>query len=89
MTGANPNTGWLMGYVVLDNKGYIKTGPDLSSEELSGVRWPLTRRPYLLETSLPGIFAAGMFAEAVSNASHRLSCEGSIAISFVHQLLKE
>ncbi len=59
MTGANPNTAWLNGCVVLDNKGFIKTGPDLSSEELSGAHWPLSRRPYLLETSLPGVFAAG------------------------------
>jgi thioredoxin reductase (NADPH) len=44
---------------VLDDKGFIKTGSDLSSEELNGARWPLARRPYLLETSLPGIFAAG------------------------------
>ena len=75
MTGANPNTAWLNGCVVLDNKGFIKTGPDLSSEELSGARWPLSRRPYLLETSLPGVFAAGMFAQAMSNALHRLSAK--------------
>jgi len=59
MTGAHPNTGWLNGCVVLDNKGFIKTGPDLSSEELTGAQWPLTRRPYLLESSVPGVFAAG------------------------------
>ena len=56
MTGANPNTAWLNGCVVLDNKGFIKTGPDLSSEELSGAHWPLSRRTYLLETNLPGVF---------------------------------
>src|SRR5438874_7192254 len=59
MTGADPNTSWLSGCVVLDNKGFIKTGPDLSPEELTGAHWPLSRRPYLLETSLPGVFAAG------------------------------
>lgn len=45
--------------VVLDSKGFIKTGPDLSPEELVGAHWPLTRRPYLLETRLPEVLAAG------------------------------
>jgi hypothetical protein len=59
MTGADPNTDWLNRCLVLDNKGLIKTGPDLSSEDLMEAHWPLGRRPYLLETSLPGVFAAG------------------------------
>src|SRR5882724_4931379 len=89
MTGANPNTAWLNGCVVLDNKGFIKTGPDLSSEELSGAHWPVSRRPYLLETSLPGVFAAGdVRAGNVKRVASSVG-EGSIAISFVHQLLRE
>jgi thioredoxin reductase (NADPH) len=59
MTGAEPNSGWLNRCVVLDGKGFIKTGPELSQKELIEARWPLTHRPYLLETSLPGVFAAG------------------------------
>ena len=89
MTGANPNTGWLKGCVVLDNKGFIKTGSDLSSEELTGARWPLARRPYLLETSLPGIFAAGDVRGGNVKRVASAVGEGSIAISFVHQLLRE
>jgi thioredoxin reductase (NADPH) len=89
MTGANPNTGWLNGCVVLDKKGFIKTGPDLSSEDLTVARWPLARRPYLLETSRPGIFAAGDVRGGNVKRVASAVGEGSIAISFVHQLLRE
>src|SRR5713101_542776 len=59
MTGAVPNTAWLGGCVLLDAKGFIKTGTDLSRDDLMTAHWPLTRSPYLLETSLPGVFAVG------------------------------
>lgn len=89
MTGADPNTEWLNRCVVLDNNGFIKTGPDLSSEDLMEAHWPLSRRPYLLETSLPGVFAAGdVRAGNVKRVASAVG-EGSIAISFVHQVLKE
>jgi thioredoxin reductase (NADPH) len=89
MTGAEPNTCWLNRCVTLDGKGFIKTGPELSQEELIEARWPLTRRPYLLETSLPGVFAAGdVRAGNVKRVASAVG-EGSIAISFVHQVLKE
>jgi thioredoxin reductase (NADPH) len=89
MTGADPNTDWLDGCVALDNKGFIKTGPDLSPEELNDAHWPLSRRPYLLETSVPGIFAAGdVRAGNVKRVASAVG-EGSITISFVHQLLRE
>ena len=59
MTGADPNTSWLDGCIALDDKGFIKTGPELLPENLTAPAWSLTRQLYLLETSLPGVFAGG------------------------------
>ena len=89
MTGARPNTLWLDGCVVLDTKGFIKTGPVLSPEDLSAAHWPLARRPYLLETSLPGAFAVGDVRGGSIKRVASAVGEGSIAISFVHQVLQE
>lgn len=89
MTGAVPNTAWLEGCLVLDAKGFIKTGFDLSGEELSAAKWPFGRRPYLLETSLPGVFAAGDVRGGNVKRVASAVGEGSIAIPFVHQLLRE
>jgi thioredoxin reductase (NADPH) len=88
MTGANPNTGWLDGCMTLDSKGFIKTGPDLSAENLSAAHWPLARPPYLLETSLPGIFAVGDVRGGSIKRVASAVGEGSIAISLVHQVLQ-
>src|SRR5437879_8154458 len=59
MTGAEPSTKWLAGCLALDAKGFIKTGPALTADELVAANWPLRRGPHLLETSLPGVFAVG------------------------------
>jgi thioredoxin reductase (NADPH) len=89
MTGALPATGWLAGCVALDAKGFIKTGPDLSDEDLAGANWPLARPPHLLETSLPGVFAVGdVRAGNVKRVASAVG-EGSIGVSFVHQVLSE
>jgi thioredoxin reductase (NADPH) len=89
MTGAVPNTAWLNGCVALDDKGFIKTGPDLSAEDLAAFRWPLTRQPYLLETSRPGVFAVGdVRARNVKRVASAVG-EGSIAVSFVHEMLQK
>ena len=89
MTGADPNTRWLDGGVSLDAKGFIKTGPDLSPEDLSAARWPLARPPYLHESSLPGVFAIGdVRAGSIKRVASAVG-EGSIAISFVHKVLQE
>ena len=88
MTGATPNTRWLDGCVALDEKGFVRTGPDLSSEDLAAARWPLPRPPFLLETNRPGIFAVGdVRAGNVKRVASAVG-EGSIAIAFVHQVLR-
>ena len=89
MTGADPNTNWLDGCVMLDNKGFIKTGIDLSSDNLSAGGWPLTRQPYLLETSLPNVFAVGDVRGGSIKRVASAVGEGSIAISFVHKALQD
>lgn len=89
MTGATPNTGWLDNCVALDDKGFIKTGPEILPEDLSAHHWPLSRSPYLLETSLPGVFAVG---DARANNVKRVASavgEGSISIHLVHRVLAE
>jgi thioredoxin reductase (NADPH) len=89
MTGAEPSTGWLNGCVALDAKGFIKTGPDLTSEDLAAAQWPLERSPYLLETSRPGVFAVGDVRCGNIKRVASAVGEGSIAISFVHRVLAE
>jgi thioredoxin reductase (NADPH) len=89
MTGAVPNTRWLDGCVVLDENGFVKTGPDLSPEELAKAKWPLARRPYLLETSRPGIFAVGDVCGGNVKRVASAVGEGSIAVAFVHQVFRQ
>ena len=89
MAGAVPNTVWLKGCVTLDATGFIKTGPDLSPEELAAAKWPLARPPHLLETSLPGVFAVGDVRCGNIKRVASAVGEGSIAVSFVHQVLRE
>jgi thioredoxin reductase (NADPH) len=89
MTGADPNTSWLDGCIALDSKGFINTGPDLLPENLSAAGWPLTRQPYLLETSLPGVFAVGDVRDGSIKRVASAVGEGSAAISFVHKVLEE
>jgi thioredoxin reductase (NADPH) len=89
MTGAVPNTAWLGGCVALDARGFVKTGPDLSHDDLAAARWPRARSPHLLETSLPGVFAVGdVRAGNIKRVASAVG-EGSIAIAFVHRALTE
>jgi len=89
MTGADPNTSWLNDCLMLDAKGFIKTGSDLSPEKLRAVGWSLKREPYLLETSLPGIFAAGDVRGGSIKRVAAAVGEGSTVISFVHKIIQE
>jgi thioredoxin reductase (NADPH) len=88
MTGADPHTGWLEGCVSFDDKKFVKTGLDLLPEDLAG-KWPLSRRPYLMETSIPGVFCVG---DARSTSVKRVASavgEGSICVQMVHRALQE
>jgi thioredoxin reductase (NADPH) len=89
MTGAEPSTRWLDGCLALDARGFIKTGPDISSVELAAASWPLARPPHLLETSLPGVFAVGDVRGGNVKRVASAVGEGAIAVAFVHQVLAE
>jgi thioredoxin reductase (NADPH) len=89
MTGADPATGWLEGCLALDAKGFIRTGPDLTPDDLTSAKWPLGRPPHLLETSLPGVFAVGDVRGGNIKRVASAVGEGSIAIAFVHRALQE
>jgi thioredoxin reductase (NADPH) len=89
MTGAAPSTAWLANCVVCDDQGFIKTGADLTADDLAAARWPLARAPHTLETSLPGIFAVG---DVRSGSMKRVASavgEGSAAVALVHRALRE
>jgi thioredoxin reductase (NADPH) len=83
--GAEPKTDWLPPELARDNKGFVLAGPDLKTR--STIKWPLEREPYLLETSVPGVFVAGdVRYNSVKRCASAVG-EGSIAIQFVHQYL--
>jgi len=89
MTGAEPSTVWLAGCLAVDEKGFIKTGADLSTADLDASEWPLARAPQTLETSLPGIFAVG---DVRSGSMKRVASavgEGAAAVALVHRAIRE
>ena len=89
MTGADPNTTWLKGCVVLDEKSFVKTGADLEADELAEGRWPLSRRPHLMETSIPGVFAVGdVRSSSVKRVASAVG-EGSICVQLIHKALQD
>lgn len=90
MIGAVPNTAWLQGCLALDDKGFILAGPDLASNEESAGSWPLLARPpFPLETSRPGIFAAGdVRSQSVKRVASAVG-EGSVCVGYLHRVLDE
>jgi thioredoxin reductase (NADPH) len=80
--GASPRTDWLEGVVARDERGFILAGPDVSD-----AGWPLRRDPYLLETSVPGVFVAGdVRARSIKRVASAVG-EGSMAVSLIHEYL--
>jgi thioredoxin reductase (NADPH) len=82
--GATPHTDWLEGVVTRDEHGFILAGPDVH-----GAAWPLSREPFLLETSVPGVFVAGdVRARSIKRVASAVG-EGAMAVSLIHQYLVE
>jgi thioredoxin reductase (NADPH) len=88
--GAEANTGWLKGTIALDERGFVPTGRALDHSALDSQAWDgLSREPFMLESSQPGIFAVG---DVRSGSVKRVASavgEGSMAVRFVHQYLAE
>ncbi len=89
LIGAAPHTDWLEGVVERDERGFILSGPDLSKHGERPKGWKLDRDPYLLETSVPGVFVAGDVRHGSIKRCASAVGEGSIAVQFVHQYLRE
>jgi thioredoxin reductase (NADPH) len=89
LIGAAPHTDWLEGVVERDERGFILAGPDLSKRGERPKGWKLDRDPYLLETSVPGVFVAGDVRHGSIKRCASAVGEGSIAVQFVHQYLRE
>ncbi len=87
--GAVPCTEWLTGVVRRDKNGFVLTGPQLLEGDKGRGEWPLARAPYLLESSVPGVFVVGdVRAQSIKRVASAVG-EGSIAVQFVHQYLSE
>ena len=80
----SPRTDWLEGVVARDERGFILAGADAKA-----AGWPLERDPYLLETSVPGVFVAGdVRARSIKRVASAVG-EGSMAVSLIHEYLAE
>ena len=83
--GAAPQTDWLGDFLARDERGFLRTGPDLTEDDLRG--WPLDRDPFLLESNVPGVFVAGdVRHESVKRVASAVG-EGSVAVAFMHRHL--
>jgi thioredoxin reductase (NADPH) len=88
LIGAMPHTGWLPPLIGRDEHGFILTGIDLPSDGSPAAGWALQRRPFPLETSLPGVFAAGDVRHGSVKRVASAVGEGSIATSQINQYLR-
>ena len=87
--GAAPRTDWLGQAVRRDENGFVSTGPDLVQDGQLPPDWPLERQPYFLETSVPGIFAAGdVRGQSVKRVASAVG-EGAMAVALVHRYLEQ
>jgi thioredoxin reductase (NADPH) len=89
LIGARPFTDWIGLDIIKDEKGFLETGRDLKTHDNFRKIWKQDRDPYLLETSCPGIFAAGDVRAGAMNRVASAVGEGSMSISFVHKYLAE
>jgi len=86
--GAVPHTEFVKGVVELDETGYILTGPDLIRDGRRPKNWKIGRDPFLMETSVPGIFAAGDARHGVVRRVASAVGQGAVAVSLVHKYLE-
>ena len=89
LIGAEPRPGWLSEDIVRDRKGYVFTGQDLLRERVAAEAWPLKRPPMMLETSVPGVLAAGDVRYGSVKRVASAVGEGSIAIPLIHSFLAD
>jgi len=87
--GALPRTDWLGSAIARDDRGFILTGPDLKQGEEHPKKWTLDRDPFLLETSVPGVFAVGDVRHGSVKRVASGVGEGSVAVQFIHQYLSK
>jgi thioredoxin reductase (NADPH) len=87
--GAQPATSWLNGTLLLDEEGFILTGPAVNRDNQMPASWTVDRQPYLMESSIPGVFAVGdVRSDSVKRVASAVG-EGSIAVQFIHQYLNK
>jgi thioredoxin reductase (NADPH) len=89
LIGGEPRTDWLQGVVACDRQGYVLTGRDLPVDDGQPPQWPAARPPLFLETSLPGVFAAGDVRHRSVKRVASAVGEGAIAVQLIHQYLAE